>query len=114
MPLTPDDVVIAVLPFFHIYGMQVILNLALRAGATIVTMPRFDLEGFLRIIQDHKVTRAYVVPPIALALAKHPLVDKYDLSSLQARVLRRRAAGRRARGGVPPSGWAAASARATA
>jgi acyl-CoA synthetase (AMP-forming)/AMP-acid ligase II len=83
MPLSRDDVVIGVLPFFHIYGMQVILNLALRAGATIVTMPRFDLEGFLRIIQDHKVTRAYVVPPIALALAKHPLIDQFDLSSLQ-------------------------------
>jgi acyl-CoA synthetase (AMP-forming)/AMP-acid ligase II len=83
MPLEENDVVIGVLPFFHIYGMQVILNLALRAGATIVTMPRFDLEGFLRIVQDHKVTRAYVVPPIALALAKHPLIDKFDLSSLQ-------------------------------
>ena len=83
MPLGPDDVVIGVLPFFHIYGMQVILNLALRAGSTIVTMPRFDLEGFLSIIQERKVTRAYVVPPIALALAKHPLVDQYDLSSLE-------------------------------
>jgi len=83
MPLTPDDVVVGVLPFFHIYGMQVILNLGLRAGSTIVTMPRFDLEGFLGLIQDRKVTRAYVVPPIALALAKHPLVDQYDLSSLE-------------------------------
>jgi acyl-CoA synthetase (AMP-forming)/AMP-acid ligase II len=82
MPLSRDDVVIGVLPFFHIYGMQVILNLALRAGATIVTMPRFDLEQFLTLVQDRKVTRAYVVPPIALALAKHPLVDQYDLSSL--------------------------------
>jgi acyl-CoA synthetase (AMP-forming)/AMP-acid ligase II len=83
MRLDPDEVVVGVLPFFHIYGMTVIMNLALRAGATIVTMPRFDLEGFLKIIQDHKVTRAYVVPPIALALAKHPLVDQYDLSSLK-------------------------------
>ena len=77
-----DDVFIGVLPFFHIYGMQVILNLGLERGATIALMPRFDLEGFLGAIQEHKVTRAYVVPPIALALAKHPLVDKYDLSSL--------------------------------
>jgi acyl-CoA synthetase (AMP-forming)/AMP-acid ligase II len=83
MPLGRDDVVIGVLPFFHIYGMTVILNLALRAGATIVTMPRFDLEQFLTLIQEHRVTRAYVVPPIALALAKHPLVDRYDLSSLR-------------------------------
>jgi acyl-CoA synthetase (AMP-forming)/AMP-acid ligase II len=72
-----------VLPFFHIYGMQVIMNHGLRNGATIVTMPRFDLEQWLTLVQDHEVTRAYVVPPIALALAKHPLVDKFDLSSLK-------------------------------
>jgi len=83
MPTTSADVLVGVLPFFHIYGMTVILNNSVRNGATVVTMPRFDLEGFLRIIQDHRVTKAYVVPPIALALAKHPLVDRFDLSSLQ-------------------------------
>src|SRR6266542_6352248 len=67
-----EDVLIAVLPFFHIYGQ----------GATLVTMPRFDLEQFLTLMQDHRVTRAFVVPPIVLALAKHPLVDRFDLSSL--------------------------------
>ena len=49
-----------------------------------VTLPRFDLEDFLRTIQDHKITRAFVAPPILLALAKHPLVDQYDLSSLRS------------------------------
>ncbi|HEX2087878.1 MAG TPA: 4-coumarate--CoA ligase family protein [Solirubrobacteraceae bacterium] len=83
LTIEEDDVVIGVLPFFHIYGMTVIMNMGLHAGATTVTMPRFDLEQFLTVIQDHKVTRAYVVPPIALALAKHPLVDRYDLSSLR-------------------------------
>lgn len=77
-----DDVIIGILPFFHIYGMTVIMNLALRNGATIVTMPRFDLEEFLRLMQDHRVTKAFLVPPIILALAKHPVVDKYDLSAL--------------------------------
>jgi acyl-CoA synthetase (AMP-forming)/AMP-acid ligase II len=76
------DVVLAVLPFFHIYGMQVLMNGVLHMGARSVTMPFFDLEGFLRIIQDQKVTRVAVVPPIVLAIAKSPLVDKYDLSSL--------------------------------
>ena len=83
MPVDEDDVLIGVLPFFHISGMTVILNLGLRSGATTVTMPRFDLPQFLGAIQEHKVTRAYVVPPIALALAKHPLIDEYDLSSLK-------------------------------
>jgi acyl-CoA synthetase (AMP-forming)/AMP-acid ligase II len=78
-----SDVVIGVLPFFHIYGLTVILNAALSQGATIVTMPRFDLEQFLQLLQDQKVTRAYAVPPIVLALAKHPIVDNYDLSSLK-------------------------------
>ena len=83
-PIEEGDTLIGVLPFFHIYGMVVIMNQGLRAGATIVTMPRFDLEQFLGLIQEHSVTRAYVVPPIALALAKHPLVDDYDLSSVGA------------------------------
>jgi len=78
-----DDVVVAVLPLFHIYGMQVTLNLGLAAGATVVTMPRFDLETFLRIVQEMRVTRAELVPPIVLALAKSPAVDEYDVSSLR-------------------------------
>jgi acyl-CoA synthetase (AMP-forming)/AMP-acid ligase II len=83
MPVQGGDVVIAVLPFFHIYGLQVILNGGLRAGATLVVLPRFDLETFLRAIQQHRATWAFVVPPIALALAKHPAVDGFDLSSLR-------------------------------
>jgi acyl-CoA synthetase (AMP-forming)/AMP-acid ligase II len=79
----PDDVIVAVLPFFHIYGMQVTMNLALAAGATVVTTPRFELESFLRIVQDWRVTRADLVPPILLALAKDPAVERYDLSSLR-------------------------------
>jgi 4-coumarate--CoA ligase len=78
-----DDVVMAVLPFFHIYGMQVLMNTGLRAGATIVTMPRFDLEEFLRLHQECGVTRSFVAPPIVVALAKHPIVDQYDLSHVQ-------------------------------
>jgi acyl-CoA synthetase (AMP-forming)/AMP-acid ligase II len=74
---------IAVLPFFHIYGLVVIMNIPLYRGATVVTTPRFDLAEFLRVIQDYRITRAWVVPPIVLALAKHPLVDEYDLSSLE-------------------------------
>ena len=76
------EVVLAVLPFFHIYGMQVMMNFFLSHGATIVTVPRFDLEQCLGLIQERKITRFFVVPPIVLALAKHPLVDQYDLSSL--------------------------------
>jgi acyl-CoA synthetase (AMP-forming)/AMP-acid ligase II len=81
--IEPGERLIGVLPFFHIYGMVVIMNQGLRAGATVVTMPRFDLEQFVGLIEEHAVTRAYVVPPIALALAKHPALEGRDLGSLK-------------------------------
>lgn len=81
--ISQADTLIGILPFFHIYGMVVIMNLALHKGATVVTMPRFDLEQFLHIVQDYEITFAHLVPPIVLALAKHPLVDKYNLSKLR-------------------------------
>lgn len=79
-----DDVVLAVLPFFHIYGMTVLLDIALAKRASLVTMPRFDLPEFLRIIQEHRATYLFIAPPIAVALAKHPLIDQFDLSSVRA------------------------------
>lgn len=78
-----DDVVIAVLPFFHIYGMVVVMACALRRGATLVTLPRFEFGEFLAAIERHRVTWAPVVPPIVLGLAKEDAVDRYDLSSLR-------------------------------
>lgn len=77
------DRVLAVLPFFHIYGMTVLLNIALRKRAGLVTMPRFDLVEFLRIISEHRTSWVFIAPPIAVALAKHPIVDQYDLSSVK-------------------------------
>ena len=81
--LGPGDVVIGSLPFFHIFGMTVIMNMGLRNGAKIVTMPRFDLDQFLDLIEGHRATHLFIVPPIALALAKHPAVEGRDLSSLR-------------------------------
>jgi acyl-CoA synthetase (AMP-forming)/AMP-acid ligase II len=83
LDLREDDIMLGVLPFFHIYGMTVIMNLALHVGATVVTMPRFDLEQCLQILERYRVTFANVVPPMVLAFAKSPLVDKYDLSRLR-------------------------------
>jgi acyl-CoA synthetase (AMP-forming)/AMP-acid ligase II len=77
------DHLVGALPFFHIYGMVVVLCLMLRRGASVITMPQFDLELYLRLSQQYRVKSAYLVPPIAHALAKHPLVDKFDLSSLE-------------------------------
>jgi len=75
--------IVGVLPFFHIYGMVVILNLGLMRGATVVTLPRFEFEPFLKVLQDWRIEVAHIVPPVAVALAKHPAVDNYDLSQLK-------------------------------
>jgi len=74
--------VLAVAPFFHAVGFAVIANAALHAGAAVVTMPRFEIETFLRLVEHHRITATVVVPPIVQALATHPAVDRYDLSSL--------------------------------
>lgn len=81
--LTPKDNILAFLPFFHIYGLTCILHHALYRGFNCVVMPKFDIEGWCRIVQDHRITFGYVVPPLILLLSKHPCVDKYDLSSLR-------------------------------
>ncbi|GDY29485.1 4-coumarate--CoA ligase family protein [Gandjariella thermophila] len=77
-----DTRVLGVLPFFHIYGMTVIMNHVLAIGGTVVTMPRFDLEQFCRVIAEYRTNRVYIAPPIAVALAKHPIIDSYDMSAV--------------------------------
>jgi acyl-CoA synthetase (AMP-forming)/AMP-acid ligase II len=77
------DCIVGVLPFYHIYGMLVVLCGVLRKGGCVATMPHFDLEQYLRLTAEHRVRRAYLVPPIALALARHPMVDQFDLSHLK-------------------------------
>src|SRR4051812_43518378 len=72
-----------VLPFFHIYRLSSIMLAPLHRAGTVVTMPRFELAEFLRVIQDYRITRAFVVPGIVLALARQPIVDDYDLSRLE-------------------------------
>jgi acyl-CoA synthetase (AMP-forming)/AMP-acid ligase II len=75
-----DDTLLAFLPYFHIYGIVMFLSYGLSCGTTIVNMPRFDLEQYLELIQRYGVTYLHLVPPIVIALSKHPIVDKYDLS----------------------------------
>ncbi len=77
-----NEVALAALPFFHIYGMQVLMNGVLANGGTVITMPRFDMVEALDLCQNEKVTRFFAVPPMVLGLAKAPIVDDYDLSSL--------------------------------
>lgn len=78
----PGDVTLAILPFFHIYGMQVLMNMYLSMGAGLVTMPRFDLALALGVLAREKVAKLFVAPPVVLAFAKHPMIDEFDLSAL--------------------------------
>jgi acyl-CoA synthetase (AMP-forming)/AMP-acid ligase II len=80
---TAEDTIIAVLPFFHIYGFRLYLGSALSHGATLVTLPRFEIDMFLRAIEEFQVTLLYTVPPILLAIVKFRGATDYDLSSLR-------------------------------
>ena len=79
----PGEMTVAFLPFFHIYGLEVLMNIYLAAGGGLVTMPRFDLEMYLKLVEQYKTPRLWIVPPVALALAKHPLVDQFDLGHVE-------------------------------
>lgn len=79
----PHKVVLAILPFFHIYGMGVILNLSLIRGDTVVVMHSPSPPDMLIAMQKHRVTDAYLVPPLVLFLAKAPAVAQSDLSALR-------------------------------
>nr|ABY21311.1 4-coumarate:coenzyme A ligase 4 [Physcomitrium readeri] len=81
--ITVEDTLMCVLPMFHIYSLNSILLCGLRVGATLVIMPKFELSKVLELIQKHKVTMGPFVPPIVLAIAKNPIVENYDLSSIK-------------------------------
>jgi acyl-CoA synthetase (AMP-forming)/AMP-acid ligase II len=78
-----EDVFCAVLPFFHMYGMTLILNAGLSAGATVVTLPRFDLDSYLGAVRRFGVTRAHFAPPVVAALADAPGPDSLATPSLR-------------------------------
>ncbi len=75
--------VCAALPLFHIYGMNVIMNLALASGTTIVTLPRFDVVALLGVVERYGVTRLHLAPPAVLQLVQSPDVDRFDHSTLR-------------------------------
>lgn len=81
---TPEHRQIAILPFFHIYALTVILHSPFYSRTPVHILPRFDLTNFLSTIQKYKITFGCVVPPVLVLLAKNPDVQQYDLSSLRA------------------------------
>jgi long-chain acyl-CoA synthetase len=69
LTLTSEDVVLGVLPFFHVFGLNVVLNAAARAGAAVVAIDRFSPSGSLETMRRHGVTVAYGAPPVFAAWA---------------------------------------------
>lgn len=82
-PAPKDDVWIEFLPLYHIYGLITSLFTALTLQIPMVIMPRFSLVPLLEAITRYNVTFMHVVPPIVLAFAKSPEVDRYDLSKVR-------------------------------
>jgi acyl-CoA synthetase (AMP-forming)/AMP-acid ligase II len=84
IPFPPEYKLISPLPFFHIYAFTVSMLYPAWQGQTVITTSgKFDLETFCRLVEEHKPERSHLVPPILLGLANHPVVEKYDMSSLQ-------------------------------
>jgi PAS domain S-box-containing protein len=77
-----DERLIATLPFYHIYGMIMVMTQGLRCGATLVTLSEFKARRLLEIIEKYRITTAYLVPPLVRTLATHTFAG-FDLSSLR-------------------------------
>jgi long-chain acyl-CoA synthetase len=80
--LTPDDKLMLFLPFYHIYGTM-LMGAGILAGARAVLMERFEPNECMRLIQQHKVTLFYAVPPVLVMLSNWPMLKDYDLSSIR-------------------------------
>jgi long-chain acyl-CoA synthetase len=77
------EIGLAVLPFFHSYGMSTCLNLSLVAGGTLILVPRFSQEEILKLIHREKPTLVPGVPTLYIAMINAPNLQKYDLSSIR-------------------------------
>lgn len=76
--------VLTVLPFFHIYGFNGIMNICLKDGAHLFTIPRFTPEDYIKALEEHRPTFLFVVPSLLLFLATHPAITKEHLSSIES------------------------------
>lgn len=74
---------VAILPFFHVFGMTVCMNFSLYGGCTTIVVPRFDADEFIKLLHKSRPTLFPGVPTIYVALINHPKVKDYDLSSIR-------------------------------
>jgi acyl-CoA synthetase (AMP-forming)/AMP-acid ligase II len=81
--ITPDGVSLCTLPFFHIYGMTVLMSTGLAFGTTGIVMMRFDVEQMMELVGKYGMTNLYLAPPAILAMANVPNPSRFDTSSLR-------------------------------
>ncbi|KAH8292348.1 hypothetical protein KR054_008611 [Drosophila jambulina] len=81
-PEEQEVTVLTVIPWFHVFGCLTLITTTCM-GARLVYLPKFEESHFLSAIEKYRVMMAFMVPPLMVFLAKHPIVDKYDLSSLK-------------------------------
>lgn len=79
-----QEKVLGVLPFFHVYGMTVVMNYGVYLAATLILVPRFEPENILKLIEKEKPTLFPGAPTMYIGLVNHPDIEKYDLSSIEA------------------------------
>lgn len=79
-----EEKVLGLLPFFHVYGMTTVMNLAIMYAAEMIILPNFDVKQALKTIEKTKPTLFPGAPTMYIGLLNHPDVEKYDLSSIEA------------------------------
>ncbi|MFZ3588392.1 long-chain-fatty-acid--CoA ligase [Bacillus sp. DJP31] len=79
-----EEKILGIVPFFHVYGMTVVMNLSIMQGFQMILLPKFDAETTLKTIQKQKPTLFPGAPTIYIALLNHPDIQKYDLSSIDS------------------------------
>ncbi|KAJ3998734.1 AMP binding protein [Lentinula boryana] len=83
-PLSPtNDRMLAILPFYHIYGLVKLLLFPFYCGVSTIVLPNFDPVKFCESIQRYKITVTLIVPPVLVVMARHECVHQYDMSNLR-------------------------------
>ena len=83
LEIRESDIFLSHLPFYHIYGLTWLVCVPVRMGISQVIMKRFELNEFLRLIEEFKITVVFTVMPVITLLANHPNIENYDFSSLR-------------------------------
>lgn len=79
-----QEKILGVLPFFHVYGMTAVMNLAIKLAATMILLPKFDRDQILKTIAKEKPTIFPGAPTMYVSLINHPKIHKYQLKSIDA------------------------------